>query len=80
MPMSIPVLQVNKNFRQTFVSSSKGDQFLMHIVVSCTRALIDNNVDIFIQKQRASSSSGVRCLRVLFFWKLIEWNLIKKRY
>ncbi|MFE6076893.1 hypothetical protein ACFVQB_20735 [Paenibacillus sp. NPDC057886] len=26
MPMSIPVLQVNKNFRQTFVSSSKGDQ------------------------------------------------------
>ncbi len=24
--MSIPVLQVNKDFRQTFVSSSKGDQ------------------------------------------------------
>lgn len=24
--MSIPVMQVNKEFRQTFVSSSKGDQ------------------------------------------------------
>lgn len=25
MPMSIPVLQVSKDLRQTFVSSSKGD-------------------------------------------------------